>query len=79
MSTSTKEKALKSEGMTNERQNMNSRTLICNKIVHKFVCKLRKYRIQLKDILSFLGFDYLDASFIILHLVVIGIIITKIR
>ena len=43
---------------------------------HKFVAKLRKYRIH---ILSFLEFDYRDALLIILYLVVLGIIISKIR
>ena len=36
-----------------------------------------KYRIQIKDILSFLGFDYRDASFRLLYLVVLGNIISK--
>ena len=33
-----------------------------NKIVTKFVAKLFKYRIMFKDILTFLGLDYRDAS-----------------
>ena len=33
--------------------------------VHKFVAKLRKYRIVQKDILSFLGFNYKAASLIL--------------
>ena len=39
----------------------------------------RKYRIMFADILTFLGFDYRDASIIILYLVVIGIVVTGIK
>ena len=49
------------------------------KIVSKFVAKLIKYMILFKDILTFLGLDYRDASLITLYLVVIGISIKKIR
>ena len=47
------------------------------KILIKFFEKLLKYRIMFKDILTFLGLDYRDASLIILYLVVLGTIITK--
>ena len=50
-----------------------------DKIIHKFVAKLLKYRILFKDILSFFGLDYKDDSLIILNLVVIGIRTLKIR
>ena len=50
-----------------------------NKIVRKFVEKLRKYRILFKDILTFWGLDYRDASLTILYLIVLGISIPKIR
>ena len=38
-----------------------------NKIVSKFVAKLHKYIILFKDILTFLGLDYRDASLITLY------------
>ena len=44
-----------------------------NKIVSKFVEKLLNYRIMFKDILTFLGFDYSDASLIALYFVVLRI------
>ena len=47
--------------------------LSLNKIVSKSVAKLLKYRILFKDIFTFLGIDYRDASLIIFYLVVIGI------
>ena len=50
-----------------------------NKIICKFVAKLIKYRILFKDILTFLGLDYRDASLKILYLIVIGISNLKIR
>ena len=50
-----------------------------NKIVSKFVEKLRKYRILFKDILTFWGLDYRDASLITLYFVILGISIPKIR
>ena len=50
-----------------------------NKIVSKFVEKLLKYRIMFKDILTFLGLDYRDASLITLYLVVIEVSIQNIR
>ena len=50
-----------------------------DKIIRKLVAKLLKYRILLKDILTFLGLDYRDASFITLYLIVIGISTPKIR
>ena len=54
-----------------ECQNLKNRTLISkSKHINKFAAKLCKCRIQLKDILSFLGFDCRDASIIILYLVV---------
>ena len=49
------------------------------KIVSKFVAKLIKYIILFKEILTFLGLDYRDASLITLYLVVIGSSIKKIR
>ena len=53
---------------------------ICRiKIVRKFVRKLLKNRIMLKDILTFLGLDYRVAWLIILFIVVSGINIPKIR
>ena len=45
----------------------------------KFVAKLLKYSILFKDIKTFLGLDYRDASLIILYLIVIGISSPKIR
>ena len=42
------------------------------KIVSKYVEKLPKYRIMFKDILTFLGLDYRDASLITLYFVVLG-------
>ena len=36
-----------------------------NKIENKFVEKLLKYRIMFKDILTFYGLDYRDASLIV--------------
>ena len=50
-----------------------------NKIVSKFVEKLLKYRIMFKDILTFLEFDYRDASLITVYFVEIEISIPKIR
>ena len=50
-----------------------------NKIVSKFVDKLRKYRILFKDLLTFWELDYRDASLITLYIVVLGISIPKIR
>ena len=44
-----------------------------------FVAKQLKYRILFKDILTFEGLNYRDASHISLYLVVIGISIPKIR
>ena len=38
---------------------------------------LLKYRIQFKDILTFLEIDYRDVSLIILYLVVIGFFVSK--
>ena len=49
------------------------------KIVSKLIEKLLKYRIMLKDILTFLGLDYIDASLITLYFVDLGISIPKIR
>ena len=49
------------------------------KIVSKFVAKLIKYIILFKDILTFLGLDYRDASLITLYLVEIEISIQRIR
>ena len=49
------------------------------KIVTKFVAKLIKYMIVFKDILTFLGLEYRDASLITLYLVVIVISIQRIR
>ena len=48
-----------------------------DKIVRKFDAKLLKYRILFKDILTLLGFDYRDASPIILYFIVIEIIHQK--
>ena len=48
-----------------------------NKIVSKSVEKLVKYRILFKNILTFLGLDYKDASLITLYFVVLGISIKK--
>ena len=46
----------------------------------KSICaKVFKYRILLKGILTFLGFDHRDVLLITLYLVVIGISIAKIR
>ena len=50
-----------------------------DKIIRKFVAKFLKYRILFKDILTFLGLDYRDASLIILYLILIGISNPKIR
>ena len=50
-----------------------------DKIIRKLVAKLLKYRIMLKDRLTFLGLDYRDASLKILYLIVIGISNPKIR
>ena len=50
-----------------------------DKIIRKYVVKLFKYRKLFKDILTFLGLDYRDASLIILYLFVIGISTLKIR
>ena len=47
-----------------------------NKIVSKSV---EKYRIMFKDILTFLGLDYRDASLMTLYFVVLRISIPKIR
>ena len=47
-------------------------------IVSKLIEKLLKYRILIKDILTFLGIDYREASLITLYFVVLGIIIPKI-
>ena len=44
---------------------------------NKIVEKLLKYRIMFKDILTFLGLDYRNASLITLYFVVPGIIIPK--
>ncbi len=38
------------------------------KILSKFVEKLLKYRIMVKDIIMFLGLDYRDASLVTLYL-----------
>ena len=43
------------------------------KIVSKFVEKLLEYRIMFKDILTFLGLDYIDDSLITLYFDVLGI------
>ena len=50
-----------------------------DKIRRKFDAKLLKYRVLFKDILTFAGFDYRDASLIIMYLIVIGISTSKIR
>ena len=50
-----------------------------HKIESKFVEKLRKYSTMFKDILTFLGLYYRDASPIALYLFVLGIRIPKIR
>ena len=44
-----------------------------NKILSKFVAIVQKYKRLFKDILTFLGLDYRDASLTILYLIVIGI------
>ena len=44
------------------------------KIVSKFDAKLIKYIILFKDILTFLGLDYRDASLITLYFVVIDML-----
>ena len=44
-----------------------------NKIVREFVEKLLKYRMPFKDILTFLGTNYRDASLITLFFVFLGI------
>ena len=49
------------------------------KIVSKLDEKLNKYRILFRDILTFLGLAYRDASLEILYLIVIGISTPKIR
>ena len=49
------------------------------KIVRKIVANLHKYRIIIKDILTFLGINYRDASLIILYFIVRGNSIPKIR
>ena len=46
-------------------------------IVSKFVAKLITY--MFKDILTFFGLDYRDASLIILYIFVIGISTPKLR
>ena len=48
-----------------------------SKIISKLVEKLFKYRIMLKDIFTFLGLDYRDASLITLYFVIIDISIKK--
>ena len=50
-----------------------------NKILSKFVEKLLEYRKKFKDIRTFLGLDYRDASLITVYFVVLGISIPKIR
>ena len=50
-----------------------------HKVVSKYVAKLIKYMILVKDILTFLGLDYRDASLITVYLVVIGISIQRSR
>ena len=50
-----------------------------HKVVSKYVAKLIKYMILVKDILTFLGLHYRDASLITVYLVVIGISIQRIR
>ena len=50
-----------------------------NAYVCKFVAKLIKYMLLFKNILTFIGLGYSDASLITLYLVVIGISIKKIR
>ncbi len=52
---------------------------IRNKIESIFVKKLLKYRILLKDIFTFLGLDYRDASLKIVYFVDLKISILKIR
>ena len=49
------------------------------KILNKYVEKLLKYRLIFKDIFTFLGLDYRDASLITLYFLVLGISILKIR
>ena len=41
--------------------------------INKFVAKFLKHKILLKDIPTFLGLNYSEASLIILYLVVLGI------
>ncbi len=48
-----------------------------NKI--KFVEKLHKYRLMLKDILTFLRLDYRDAPLITFYFVPLGFSMPKIR
>ena len=48
-----------------------------SKIVSRSVKKLLKYRILLKDIITFLRLDYRDALLIILNFVALGISIPK--
>ena len=52
-----------------------------NKIISKFVAKLLKYRLLFKDILTFLGLDYRDATLTLktMNLILLGINIKKIR
>ena len=50
-----------------------------NKIVSKFVEKLLKTGYFFRDIPTFLGLDYRDASFVTLYFVVKGISMSKIR
>ena len=59
------------------KQNFN--VLLKSKFLSKFVTKLLEYVILFKDIRTFLGPEYKDASLITLYLVVIGISIPKIR
>ena len=47
-------------------------------MVRKFVEKLLKYRILIKDILKFLGINHREASLITLYFVVLEISIPKI-
>ena len=51
----------------------NRMLMLLNKIVSKFVAKLIKYMLLFKDILTFLGLDYRDASLITLYLNVLRI------
>ena len=50
-----------------------------NKILSKIDEKLLKYRVMLKDILTFLGLDDRDALLKTLYIVVLGISIPIIR